>query len=160
MKRIIFSFAAVAALGVCAGRASADPGGYAPPGGAAAGAGFTQMGGPGTLIGAGENPPGQAPDCYGWTPSVKRFLHKFKGGKHCNDCGTGAGSMFGHKNPLSNPANWGPAGYGVGGPAYNPNGFPPGAYGPNGPMMQGTLVFPHHTFVRSPRDYFMLDVNK
>ena len=68
--------------------ASADPGGYAPPGGASAGAGFMQMGGPGTLIGAGENPPGQAPDCYGWTPSVKRFLHKFKGGKHCNDCGT------------------------------------------------------------------------
>jgi len=26
--------------------------------------------------------------------------------------------------------------------------------------MQGTLVFPNHPFVRSPRDYFMVDVNK
>jgi hypothetical protein len=78
----------------------------------------------------------------------------------------------------------------MGGPAYSPQGFPPfgagggypgggcagGACGPNGggygggygpyggmqfnPMMQGTLVFPNHPFVRSPRDYFMVDVNK
>ena len=53
------------------------------------------------------------------------------------------------------------AGFGIGrGPAYNPQGFPPGAYGPNGPMMQGTLAFPHQPFIRSPRDYFMLDLNK
>jgi hypothetical protein len=24
-----------------------------------------------------------------------------------------------------------------------------------GPVQQGTLAFPHHPFVRSPRDYFM-----
>lgn len=47
-------------------------------------------------------------------------------------------------------------GYGQQGPAYNPNGYPPGAYGP----AQGTLVFPNHPFVRSPRDYFMLELNK
>ena len=36
---------------------------------------------------------------------------------------------------------------------------PPPGYGTN-PMMQGTLVFPHHTFARSPRDFFMLELNK
>ena len=155
MKRYMLSFAALAALGLFSTRASADPGGYAPPGGAAAGmAGFSQMGGPGTLLGAGQNPPGQAPDCYGWTPSFKKFFGKFRHG--CNNCG-GTGGYGGGHDPLRNPANWGPAGYGVGGPAYNPNGFPPGAA--NYPM-QGTLVFPHHPFARSPRDYFMYDSNK
>ena len=151
MKRFTYTLAALAALGLSAGRASADPGGFAPPSGGPGMAGSMQIGGPGTLIGAGSLPPGQAPDCYGWSPSIKKFFHKFKRGH--GDCG---GSGFAGKNPLSNPANWGPAGYGVGGPAYNPNGFPPGY----NPMMQGTLVFPHHTFVRSPRDFFMLDVNK
>ena len=42
-------------------------------------------------------------------------------------------------------------GYGQMGPAYNPNAYAPA---------QGTLVFPNHPFVRSPRDYFMLDLNK
>jgi hypothetical protein len=32
---------------------------------------------------------------------------------------------------------------------------------PGGPMVnQGTLVFPHHPFVRSPRDFFMYDANR
>ena len=153
MKRFTITFAAIAALGLVAGRAAADPGGYAPPGGAAGGSSTMQMGGPGTLLGAGGLAPGQAPDCYGWSPGIKKFFNKFKGGKGCNDCG---GNGHAGKNPLSNPANWGPAGYGVGGPAYNPNGFPPGAQGP----MQGTLVFPHQPFVRSPRDFFMYDLNK
>ncbi|HEY1188957.1 MAG TPA: hypothetical protein VGE74_14980 [Gemmata sp.] len=52
--------------------------------------------------------------------------------------------------------SYGQRGYGQQGPAYNPNGYPPGAYGP----AQGTLVFPNHPFVRSPRDFFMLDLNK
>ena len=157
MKRFTIALAAVAGLSLFAGRASADPGGYSPPGGAAGGASFGPIGGPGTLIGAGDLPPGQAPDCYGWTPSIKKFFGKFKGGKGCSDCGGlghgGLGGFGGHGgrggSGGSGP-NWGAAGYGVGGPAYNPN----------GPMMQGTLVFPHHTFARSPRDYFMLDLNK
>jgi hypothetical protein len=142
------AFAAIAALVLFAGHISADPGGFAPPGTAGAAAGITQMGGPGTLIGAGDLPPGQAPDCYGWTPSFKRFFHKFKRG---NDCGTGHGLFRGHGHGGGGGGpDWSAAGYGVGGPAYNPN----------GPMMQGTLVFPHHPFVRSPRDFFMVDVNK
>ena len=41
------------------------------------------------------------------------------------------------------------------GPGY---GHGHGGYGdPYGLMMQGTLVFPHHTFVRSPRDFFMYE---
>jgi hypothetical protein len=156
MKRFTIALAALAGLSLFAGRVSADPGGFAPPGGAAGGASFGQIGGPGTLIGAGDLPPGQAPDCYGWSPSIKKFFGKFKRGGHGHDCGGGASALHGGKNPLNNPANWGPAGYGVGGPAYNPNGFPPGT----NPMMQGTLAFPHHSFVRSPRDFFMLDLNK
>jgi hypothetical protein len=37
----------------------------------------------------------------------------------------------------------------------------PGLGMPGGPMVnQGTLVFPHHPFVRSPRDFFMYDMNR
>jgi hypothetical protein len=93
---------------------------------------------------------------YGWHPSIKTCIKKLFHHGSCSQCGSG---QDGQKNPLANPANWAAGGYGVGGPAYNPYGFPPGAYGPNGPMMQGTLVFPNHPFVRSPRDYFMYDVN-
>ncbi|AWM37703.1 hypothetical protein GobsT_42840 [Gemmata obscuriglobus] len=42
-------------------------------------------------------------------------------------------------------------GYGQTGPSFNPN-----ASGP----AQGTLVFPNHPFVRSPRDFFMFEQNR
>lgn len=150
MKRMLLALAAAAGV-VLAGTASADPGGYVPP---KPGSGSSvQIGGPGTLLGAGGLPPGQAADCHGWHPTFKRFSSLFhhKSG--------GAPTYNGH-NPTANPANWGAAGYGVGGPAYNPQGYPPGAGGPNGPIMQGTLAFPHQPFIRSPRDFFMLDLNK
>ncbi len=151
MKVMTITLAAVAGLGLFVGNASADPGGYVPPGGGGShGPSFGGMGGPGTLIGAGDLPPGRGPDVYGWSPCLKKLFHR--GGS----CGTAAPQTC---NPLQNPANWAAGGYGVGGPAYNPQGFPPGAYGPNAPM-QGTLAFPNHPFVRSPRDYFMVDVNK
>jgi hypothetical protein len=149
MKQMTIALAAVTGLGLWTGTAAADPGGYVPPGPAGASP-FPQMGGPGTLLGAGGLPPGQAPDCYGFHPGIKRVFGFFHRG--------GGGGYGGHgHNPLRNPANWQGGGYGVGAPAYNPDGFPPGA---QGPIMQGTLAFPHHTFVRSPRDFFMLDVNK
>jgi hypothetical protein len=31
---------------------------------------------------------------------------------------------------------------------------------PGGGANQGTLVFPHHPFVRSPRDFFMYDTHR
>lgn len=156
MKRTLFALAAAAGLGVFAGTASADPGGYAPPGAMpggppGGGGGYGQIGAPGTLIGSGAAV-GRAPDRYGWNPLFKRFFRL--GG--APGCGSGAGG-YEHGNPLRDPNNWAAGGYGQGGPAYNPGGFPPGAgMGP----MQGTLAFPHHPFVRSPRDYFMMDLNK
>jgi hypothetical protein len=151
MKRYAIAIAAMAALGMTCGRAFADPGGFAPPGPQAAASSGMMIGGPGTLIGAGENPAGQAPDCYGWTPSVKRFFHKFKRG--CGPTHGGLGGKHGGHGGMGGMGggpDWAAMGYGLGGPAYNPN----------GPMMQGTLVFPHHPFVRSPRDFFMYDLNK
>src|SRR5262245_28849298 len=144
MKQTMMALAAVAGLGVFAGAAAADPGGYAPPGPNAAAPPSQQMGGPGTLIGAG-NVYDRGPDCYGWSPCIKKLFR------------LGHGEPNTPKNALKNPANWAAGGYGVGGPAYNPQGFPPGAYGP---IMQGTLVFPHQPFIRSPRDFFMVDLNK
>ncbi len=76
---------------------------------------------------------------YGWNPGLKKFFH-FKG--------------IGRSKHASGP-DYAAMGYGMGGPGYMP-----GGQGMGGPMMQGTLVFPNHSFVRSPRDYFMVDVNK
>lgn len=90
-----------------------------------------QMGGPNTVLGMGDPYNGTAPDPYGIHPRLKR-LFRISGPSHAQ------------------------MGYGQSGPAYNPNGFPNGAYGP----AQGTLAFPNHPFVRSPRDYFMLDLNR
>jgi len=148
MKRMLIALAAAAGLGLGAGIASADPGGYAPPGGATAGSFPTIAAGPNTLLGAGDLPPGRGPDMYGFHPCIKRFFHVPVGGKHgrCGPYGCGpGGSAFGGHGP-----NYGMAGYGMGGPQYNPNG---------GGVMQGTLVFPHQPFTRSPRDYFMVDLN-
>lgn len=89
-----------------------------------------QLGGPNTVLGMGDPYNGATADPYGLHPRLKRL---FRIG--------GSPSQMG---------------YGQQGPAYSPNGFPPGAYGP----AQGTLVFPNHPFVRSPRDYFMLELNK
>jgi hypothetical protein len=180
MKRIMIGLATAAGLSLFTGVASADPGGYMQsPGGAASLPSWAQIAGPNTLFGAGDLPPGgRGPDKYGLHPCLKRFFH----------VPTAYGQMTGYAgphNPLQNPANWAAGGYGMGGPAFSPNGFPPGAYGAayqngvppgggancqagpyqpqpygmTGPMMQGTLAFPHSTFVRSPRDYFMVDVN-
>jgi hypothetical protein len=135
MKRMLL---AVAALGLAAGAARADWGGNTPPPSGPQGHGampsMPQLGGPNTLLGMGEPYNGVAPDRYGLHPRIKR--------------------VFRMSGP---PSQYYPQmGYNQNGPAYNPTGYPPGAYGP----AQGTLVFPHHPFVRSPRDFFMLDLNK
>lgn len=150
MKGMIVALATAAGLTLTTGVVNADPGGFAPPIGTAGGPGVTQLGGPGTLLGAGDLPPGRGPDRYGLNPSLRKLFHLGSKSKGCDPMDYG-------KNPLQNPAYWAQGGYGMGGPAYNPHGFPPGAYGP---VMQGTLVFPHQPFIRSPRDFFMLDLNK
>ncbi len=158
MKRLWSAVAAAAVLGAFTGTASADPGGFTPPG---PNSGYSPAGptaSPGTLMGA-FAPPDRAPERFGWNP-IFRNVFKHNKSKCGPNCGQPGGDPHDPRNPLANPANWAAGGYGQGGPAYNPQGFPPGANGPNGPMMQGTLAFPNHPFVRSPRDYFMYDLNK
>ena len=138
MKRMLI---AVAALGLAAGAARADWGGRVVatgnPQGQPSPPQLPQVGGPNTLLGMGDPYNGQAPDRYGLNPRLRR--------------------MFRLGNSGQSPSAYYPMmGYNQNGPAYNPHGYPPGAYGP----AQGTLVFPHHTFLRSPRDFFMLDLNK
>ncbi len=85
MKRMLIALAAAAGLSLSV--ASADPGGYVPPGGKGAGSfpTMSQMGGPNTLLGAGDLPPGRGPDMYGLHPCIKRFFHIQPGGR----CGPG-----------------------------------------------------------------------
>src|SRR5437899_1384902 len=113
MKRTLIALATAAGLSLGTGTAAADPGGYCPPGGAAAGGvgSFGLGGGPNTLIGAGDLPPGRGPDMYGLHPCIKRFFHiPAGGGKHggCGPGGCGAGGFGGGHaplNPLANPGN-------------------------------------------------------
>lgn len=166
MNRILFGLATAAGLSLCSGVASADPGGFVPPSpnGGHGLPSWAQIAGPNTLFGAGDLPPGRAPDRYGLHPCIKKFFHV---PSSSNMPGAGA-------------QNWAAMGYGTGGPAYNPMGYPgpgmmasgmgpgcagpgcamPGAYAGYPPAMQGTLVFPYNNLIRSPRDYFMVDVNK
>jgi hypothetical protein len=131
MKQMLM---AVAALGLAAGAVRADWGGPGVPGSTGA-MPLPQMGAPNTLLGAGQPYNGVAPDPYGLNPRLKRLFR----------LGGTAKSQYYPK-----------MGYTQSGPAYDPTGYPPGAYGP----AQGTLAFPHHPFVRSPRDFFMIDVNR
>lgn len=131
MKRMLI---AVAALSLAAGAVRADWGGPGAPGSHGA-MPVPQIGGPNTLLGAGAPANGVAPDPYGLNPRLKRLFR----------LGGASKSQY-----------YPQMGYAQSGPAYNPTGYPPGAYGP----AQGTLAFPHQPFVRSPRDFFMLDLNK
>ena len=137
MKRML---TAVAVLGLVTGAAQADWGGPPTPAGGPQGPGgpppMPQLGGPNTLLGMGEPANGVAPDCYGLHPRLKKIFR--------------FGGLLSKPSPS---ASYPQAGYGQNGPAYNPTGYPPGAYGP----AQGTLVFPHHTYLRSPRDFFMYE---
>jgi hypothetical protein len=135
MKRIVVAMMAAAGVAVAAGSAQADPGGFVPP---TRGAGMTIPAGPS------EGPSSLNPDYgappppgrYGVLPCLKRLAF-WRG--DCDDCGTGWGWGFGFgkkKVRVSDPA-------------------PTGPVTPYAPATQGTLVFPNHPFVRSPRDYFM-----
>ena len=151
MKRILLALA-VAALSATA--ASADPGGFAPPpqrggpapGGYAMPAGHNGPAAPAdTLVGAVMAPPERAPDRYGMLPGLRKLFSLNKG---CSTCGEGHGS---HRGGCPN-GGCGPFGHGSygGAPGYG-HGVNPYA------AQQGTLVFPHHPYVRSPRDFFMYE---
>lgn len=142
--------AAVVGVAVAAGAARADWGGYNPPRpqqGPAAGPGeFTS---PNTLAGLGHTQAHKPADRYGLLPGLRKLFHVGKG--DCPDCGGKHGRGDG-----CGPGGCGPFGGG------RPGGPGAGGYGPYGPgnppgVMQGTLAFPHHPFVRSPRDFFMYE---
>jgi hypothetical protein len=137
MKRMLM---AMAALGLIAGAVRADWGGPGGPPPTTGPAQVPQIGGPNTLLGLGDPYNGTAPDKYGLNPRIKRFFR-----------------LNTPRQPATVPPSYyyPQMGYGQNGPAYNPTGYPPGAYG----AAQGTLVFPHHALIRSPRDYFMYDPN-
>ena len=123
---------AVAALGLAAGAVRADWGG---PGAPPKGAMPSPVGAPNTLLGPSQPSNGVAPDPYGLHPRLKKMFR------------LGGASRAEYYPQM---------GYSQNGPAYNPTGYPPGHYGP----AQGTLAFPHQPFIRSPRDFFMLELNK
>lgn len=69
----------------------------------------------------------------------------------------GPGGMYGLNPGLRKAFRTGAGGCGTCGV---PGGY--GYYGPyqQPPVMQGTLVFPNHPYMRSPRDFFMYEPNK
>lgn len=131
MKRMLLALAAAAGL---VGSARADWNGFRQPPAPPAGVVPAGGGNTGTLAAELAAPPTHPPEKYGLLPALKKVFNK-GGCSSCDACGKGG--KVGH------------GGFGHGGyPGYGP--------GMGGdPVMQGTLVFPNHTFVRSPRDFFM-----
>ena len=144
MKRMLF---AMAVMSLAVGSAQADWGGFGPP--APQGGGGppiqpirNEFTAPNTLMGLGAGQPGRAPDRYGLMPGLRKAFRVDGGGgcSACNGCNTGM--PMGH------------GGHGQGG------GYGPPQYQQYPPVNQGTLVFPNHQFVRSPRDFFMYEPGK
>jgi hypothetical protein len=179
MKRTLMTLAAAAGLALTAQSARADWGGFSPPP-SQAGGGYpvpsasSEFNAPNTLMGLGAPTPGKAPDRYGFLPGLRRAVYGCDvcGGRggHFAGCSKSGGGLFGHHHGDCGPGGCGQGGgcgpfgllgkhgHGGYGPGYGAPGYGAGGYGdPYGMMMQGTLVFPHHTYVRSPRDYFMYE---
>lgn len=162
MKRMLLTLAVLGLGGVSSSRA--DWGGYVPPapqngyGPPTVPGEFNQ---PNTFVGMMAGASNKAPDRYGLMPGLRKVFRiggdgcdtctgggkaglfsKFGGGSTCNTCGIGAGRA-GHP--------WGHGGghAGHGGYGYDYPQYPP--------VMQGTLVFPNHQYMRSPRDFFMYE---
>ncbi|VTR91549.1 unnamed protein product [Gemmata massiliana] len=134
MKRLLL---AIVAVGLTTSAARSDWGGPRSATGQQAGA--PVQADPNTLLGAGGPYNGVSPDKYGLNPRLRKLFH-----------------LGSRSSSVPAAPQYPQMGYTQNGPAYNPNGYPAGAYGP----AQGTLVFPHHTYSRSPRDFFMLDLNR
>ncbi len=137
MKRILLGLAVVA---LAATTAQADPGGFRPPAGAGYPAPAPQTTGPSdTLIGAMTAPATRPPERYGLLPGLRKLFSLDKG---CSECG---GKHGGGGCPNGGCGPFGRGTYTGGGAGMYP------------PANQGTLVFPHHPYVRAPRDFFMYE---
>ena len=147
MKRMLW---AVAVMGlVAAGTSRADWGGFGPP---SPQAGNVQpvrneFTAPNTLMGLGHNQAGQPPDRYGLMPGLRRAFRV--GGAGCDTCSKPGIFSKGSAGGGCANGNCGPVRGGYPGGGYEQPQYPP--------VNQGTLVFPNHQFMRSPRDYFMYE---
>lgn len=139
MKRICTALAAMLATGFFASQASAQ--GPA-PGAISYGPGYATVGGDAGAPAAAA--PSTAPVMEGTVSGgCKSGFHplaRLRGHGGCHACGHGAGFGFGICSK-------------IGGLFSNALASAP----PAPPAEGGTLAFPHHTFVRSPRDFFMMD---
>jgi hypothetical protein len=163
MKRMLWALAVIGLAGT--GTSRADWGGYGPPvpqPGNPVQPVRNEFSAPNTLMGLGHHHSGKAPDRYGLLPGLRKAFRLNDG---CDTCGkpglfSKGGSAFG-----GHPGGGGfggHPGHGGGGFGGNPGGG--GGFGGAGmdypqypPVNQGTLVFPNHQFVRSPRDFFMYE---
>lgn len=151
MKRMLWALAVVSVAG---GVSRADWGGFGPPipqaGGQPVQPIRAEFAAPHTLTGMAFSHSNKAPDRYGLMPGLRRAFRLDNGGG-CDTCGTGGkpglfskGGGCADGNCGNGHGHGGGYGYGYGYPQYPP-------------PMQGTLVFPQHQFVRSPRDFFMYE---
>lgn len=83
---------------------------------------------------------------YGWNPLLRKLAF-WKRDTGCGTCGSSGGLLSRLRGLVGSHG----CGGGCGGVAA------PGAFNPYPNGVPGTLVFPQHPFVRSPRDFFMLD---
>lgn len=147
MKRMFWALAVVALAGT--GTSRADWGGFGPP---TPQAGYPvqpargEFSSPNTLTGLAFNHSGKAPDRYGLMPGLRRAF-RLDGG--CDTCGNGGKPGLFSKGGGCANGNCGHGGHGGGYPGYDYPQYPP--------INQGTLVFPQHQFIRSPRDFFMYE---
>lgn len=83
---------------------------------------------------------------FGWNPLLRKLAF-WKRDNGCGTCGDRGGLLARLRGLSPFGGGCGAGGCGGNAPAFNPY--------PNG--VPGTLVFPQHPYVRSPRDFFMLD---
>ena len=172
MNRILLL--AVAGCGLLAGTASAqytDPLAPPPTGMTAVPQAYAPMpaqvpGDRGSVAGGYGSPrAGGCPDCggattgyarhdsrFGWNPIFRKLAFW----KRDNSCGTTGGGLLSRLRGRIGGLGGNCAG------GYGQGGF--GSFGNNGPAFNpypngtpGTLVFPNHQYVRSPRDFFMTE---
>jgi len=159
MKR--FWLAAAAAAGMAAGATAADPvmAPVVPLNAAVSAAPISSM----AAAEAPSYPVDPATQRFGLMPMLRKAVWWKPNYGACDSCeGEAARKHHGLKGLGHGGAGHGGAGQGGGGYGGTPGAGVPGYPQPGQPGMgmPGTLVFPHHQFSRSPRDFFMYGQDK